>query len=184
EPELESEQEEEQAAFNEDEPPPTPTARPASKPELVEPEPKPVEENKFAALLKSVENLDQKVAGNVEQDGEGRVITGEGQARTDRAGSSLQLTSSEVGALQDAIINAWIRPGGTHDEAVPLSIRVHPDGTVISVRVDDPSDRMSRDPAYRAFAESAVRAVQRASPLPIPSGKYALLNDATFLFRP
>ena len=135
--------------------------------------------------MKSVEDLDQKVAANVEQDGEGSVVAGEGTALTNRVGEAQNLTPSELQELDRAITNAWSRPGGTHeDDEVLLKIRIQPDGTVVDARVIDKDDRMARDPAYRAFAESAVRAVFRASPLPIPNGKYALLNATPIYFSP
>ena len=113
------------------------------------------------------------------------MLTGDGQAKSDRIGAAGPLTSSEIAALRQAIQNVWTRPGGTYeDEKVPLKIRINPDGEVINATVDDPDDRMSRDPAYRAFAESAVRAVLRASPLPIPNGKHEQVNNSVFRFSP
>lgn len=57
------------------------------------------------------------------------------------------------------------------------------DGSVVSATIgSDPIPGLER--AWRAFAESARRAVQIASPLPIPAGKYETFRNMTLIFRP
>ena len=43
---------------------------------------------------------------------------------------------------------------------------------------------MSRDPVFRAFAESAVRAVRACSPLKLPPESYQVWRNIIFNFDP
>jgi colicin import membrane protein len=44
--------------------------------------------------------------------------------------------------------------------------------------------RMSSDPVFRAFAESAVRAVRSCSPLKLPPESYQVWRNIIFNFDP
>jgi hypothetical protein len=55
--------------------------------------------------------------------------------------------------------------------AVVLRVFCDPDGTVRNVLVDERHYDPADETFFRAFAESAVRAVRKASPLQLPSGK-------------
>jgi hypothetical protein len=170
-------------------PSPKPQAKPAppqvaqaTPPPAVKPAP--AQEDPFAALLKSVEQLDRHVQGDNPQTGQGRVAVADGKARS--ALGEAQLSFSEIDALRRQIGSCWTLPVGIEgidDMIVQLRIEVRPDRTVQSVAIEDQA-RLGRDPTFRAVAESARRAVDRCSPLTLPPGKYALWRDIHLNFRP
>ena len=83
----------------------------------------------------------------------------------------------------------WSLPAGAKDAhkiRVGVRIFLHPDGTLSGrPRVEDRA-RMSRDVAFRAVAESALRALRnpRCSPLRLPVRKYAAWREISFNFDP
>ena len=158
-------------------PAPTPEPPPATRPE-------PPKEDAFAALLKSVEQLDRREQGETVQAGRGRGQTAAGQAQ--RVLGEAQLSFGEIDALKRQINLCWALPvslEGIADMVVQLRIQVRPDRTVQSVTIEDQS-RLGRDPIFRAVAESARRAVDKCSPLNLPPGKYALWRDIVMNFYP
>jgi hypothetical protein len=162
---------------------PAPAPRP-EPPRKAEPPPQPPKEDAFAALLKSVEQLDRQVEGETVQAGKGRGQTAEGQAR--RALGEAGLSFSEIDGLRRQIGRCWTLPVGVEgigDMVVQLRIQVRPDRTVQSVTIED-QGRLGRDPIYRAVAESARRAVDKCSPLNLPPGKYAVWRDIVMKFYP
>ena len=64
-----------------------------------------------------------------------------------------------------------------------LHIQLKPDGSVQSVEALD-SSRMDADPAFRTFAESAVRAVRACAPLKLPPEQYQVWRNIIFNFDP
>ena len=66
---------------------------------------------------------------------------------------------------------------------VELNIVMGPDGGIQSVVPVDAA-RMGRDPVFRAFAESAVRAVRACSPLKLPPESYQVWRNIIFNFDP
>ena len=67
--------------------------------------------------------------------------------------------------------------------AISLKIRLGRDGSVLHIEIME-KERYNRDPAYRAMAESARRAVYRAQPLRYPVEKYDVLETVVLVFRP
>jgi hypothetical protein len=168
-------------------PAPPPAPAPEPEPAKAAPEPAPPEppkQDEFAALLRSVEEMDRQVEGAVRQDGTGRSPEAAGQARTTIGDGSL--SSLEVDALMEQIGGCWTLPAGIdgiEDMVVRLRIQVRPDRTVQAVTIEDQS-RLSRDPTFRAVAESARRAVDKCSPLNLPPDKYAAWRDIVMNFYP
>jgi hypothetical protein len=170
-------------------PPPRPEAReeppePAEQQAPEPPEPEPPKEDSFAALLKSVEQLDRRDRGEVEQSGTGQRQSDQGEARNSLGDN--QLTFSEIDALRRQIGRCWTLPVGAdriEGMVVRLRIQVRPDRTVQQVSIQDGA-RMSADPTFRAVAESARRAVDRCSPLNLPPGKYTIWRDIVMSFYP
>jgi TonB family protein len=171
-------------------PPPAPpqarTAPPepeeAAKPEP-QPEPEPPQEDSFAALLKSVEQLDRRDQGEQEQSGTGQHQSDQGEVRSGLGEG--RLTFSEMDALRRQIGRCWTLPVGAdriEGMVVRLRIQVRPDRTVQQVSIQDGA-RMT-DPTFRAVAESARRAVDRCSPLQLPPGKYSIWRDIVMSFHP
>jgi hypothetical protein len=174
----------------EESPPPRPEAReeppepPAPVEQAPKPPPEPPQEDSFAALLKSVEQLDRRNQGEVEQSGTGQRQSDQGEARNSLGEG--RLTSSEVDALRRQIGRCWTLPVGAdriEGMVVRLRIQVRPDRTVQQVSIQDGA-RMADDPTFRAVAESARRAVDRCSPLQLPPGKYTIWRDIVLSFYP
>jgi hypothetical protein len=149
-------------------PPPSPRPEPPPEPKPPErqPEPpprepqRPPQEDAFAALLKSVEQIDRQTQADTKQAGEGR-SAGEGQARS--LLGEAQLSFSEVDALRRQIGGCWTLPAGIEgikDMVVQLRIQVRPDRTVQQVTIQD-QGRLERDATFSTVAESARRAVDR-----------------------
>ena len=134
-----------------------------------------------------MEDLDRKVASENEQEGEGRIVEGDGIAGS-RSGEAATLTFSEVDGLRSQISRCWTLPAGIDGNkiegmVVKLRIQVRPDRTVQRVSIVDRS-RMDSDPTYRTVAESARRAVDRCGKLNLPEDKYTLWRDINMSFRP
>jgi hypothetical protein len=211
EPEVAPEPEPKVAALPEPEPEPPMPAEPAPKPQAVPatpprlkpkppkaappkqaadtkkppPEPEPPKEDSFAALLKSVEQLDRRDRGETEQSGTGQRQSDEGQARSSNLGEA-RLSFSEIDALRRQIGSCWTLPVGAdriEGMVVKLRILVRPDRTVQQVSIQD-GGRMASDATFRAVAESARRAVDRCSPLRLPPDKYAVWRDIVLSFYP
>ena len=144
----------------------------------------PAHEDAFAALLKSVEQLDRRTQSDTTQTGQGRVAATEGQARSALGEGRLSL--SEVDALSRQIDGCWTVPVGVEgieDMVVQLRIQVRPDRTVQNVTIEDQS-RLGRDSTFRAVAESARRAVDRCSPLSCRLGNTRSGGTSTLELRP
>ncbi len=96
------------------------------------------------------------------------------------------LTMSEQDAIRQHVERFWNPPVGARDAqdlVVEVRVWVDPDGTVRDVRIID-QGRVARDEFYRAAAESAERAVRRASPLPVPRDKYDQFKVMVLGFSP
>jgi hypothetical protein len=99
-----------------------------------------------------------------------------------------KLTQSETAALNEQLSHCWSVPAGVKDAdkmIIPLDVEVNPDRTVASVQVED-SGRMSSDPAFRAAALAAMRAVRNpdCSPLALPPDKYETWKSLLLNFDP
>jgi len=79
----------------------------------------------------------------------------------------------------------WHPPAGimgNGDIIISLKISMNKDGAVLSVEITD-QVRYNEDPSYRALADSAVRAVKRASPYEdLPVRLYDYWKEAVFNF--
>lgn len=104
-------------------------------------------------------------------------------------GSSEGLSLEEERALRRQIEQCWNPPTGVkglRDMSVQIRIDVNPDRTVQRSMVEHDLDRMRRDSAYRALAESANRAITnpRCSPLKLPPDKYEIWRSMILNFDP
>ena len=99
------------------------------------------------------------------------------------------LSLSVIDAIRRQVEENWNVPVGAR-EARELTVEIHivllPDGTVRAAEIADTARLIrSGEEFFRAMAESAVRAVWRASPLQnLPPGKYDQWREITFTFRP
>jgi hypothetical protein len=99
------------------------------------------------------------------------------------------LTASEMDALSQQLRQCWSLPATAKDAqnlAVDVDITVNPDRTLAAApRVED-QGRMASDPAFRAAAMAAVRALRmpQCSPLALPPDKYQEWQSMTVHFDP
>ncbi|MBI3706485.1 MAG: TonB C-terminal domain-containing protein [Proteobacteria bacterium] len=93
---------------------------------------------------------------------------------------------SEIDAIRQHIQQYWNPPVGAREAqnlVIDLRVAVDLDGSVRDVQIIDQA-RVNRDEFFRAAAESAERAVRRASPLPVPRDKYDQFRVFTLGFSP
>jgi hypothetical protein len=103
----------------------------------------------------------------------------------DRLGQT-RLSNGEIDALRRQIANCWMLPvgmEGIEDMVVQLRVQTQPDGVVQHVVIMD-QIRLDQDPKFRAVAQSALRAVERCSPLQLPPDKYAAWRELEKKFYP
>lgn len=163
-------------------PPPTPLPQPPQP--APERQPPPPQEDAFAALLKSVEQIERRTQAESAQEGQVRSAGSDGQARS--LLGEARLSASEVDALRRQIAGCWTLPAGIEgiaDMVVQLRIQVRPDRSVQRVTIQD-QGRLERDLTFRTVAESARRAVDRCSPLSLPPDKYGVWRDIVMNFHP
>jgi hypothetical protein len=96
-------------------------------------------------------------------------------------------TLAERDAIRAHVEKFWNIPASTKDASNPrimIRVSVLPDGTVTAAWVQEGAHTMAQDPLFPALAESALKAVRAASPLPIPDDKYNQFKDFTLAFNP
>ena len=92
-----------------------------------------------------------------------------------------------VRRIQTQVRPCWNPPIGAKDAhriRVGVRILLNPDGTLIGRPYIVDQDRLFREPAFQAFAESAIRALQnpRCSPLRLPLAAYETWREISFNF--
>jgi hypothetical protein len=168
--------------------PPKPADKPKPKPK--EPEkPKKVEaakpkEDPFASLLK---NLTPDAEVTAEQKPE-ETMKDDPSAAGQIARLGDQLTISELDAVKRQIGPCWnVQTGSKYAENLAVEVRVfiNRDGSIQEARVLD-TGRYNRDAAFRAAAESALRALRnpRCAPLKLPPEKYEQWKVTIINFDP
>ena len=166
---------------------PAETAKAPPKPDKPNTPPAPVQaDNDFDALLRSVEQTPKRVKATETRDGKGSATEAGGTGQPGTAKVAQINPSMLAASISRQITPCWNIPvaaqgiGGLRAE---LNIVLGSDGSVQSVAPTDAA-RMSRDPVFRAFAESAVRAVRACSPLKLPPESYQLWRNIIFNFDP
>jgi hypothetical protein len=99
---------------------------------------------------------------------------------------NLAAARSDMDAIGRHIARFWSVPlgaQGAENLVVELHVQLLPSGAVQSVTVDDQA-RYRSDPTFRAAADSAMRAVRQASPLPLPAGRAEQYRDLIIPFDP
>ncbi len=187
------------------EPPPKPQPaeapakpKPAEQPrkEVAKAEPKPErprtppaaksEASDFDALLRSVEAQTKRVQAPEKREGKGTSAEAGGSGQPGEAETAQVNPSALVAAISQQVAECWSIPiaaQGVSDLRAELEIALGPDGSVRTVVPTDEA-RIRSDPVFRAFAESAVRAVQRCSPLKLPPESYQVWRNVIFNFEP
>lgn len=144
------------------------------------------EESDFDALLRSVEQTPKRVQARDQRDGKGAATAAGGTGQPGKAAAAQINPAVLAGTISRQITPCWNIPvaaqgiGGLRAE---LNIVMGPDGGVQSVVPMDAA-RMTTDPVFRAFAESAVRAVRACSPLKLPPESYQVWRNIIFNFDP
>jgi outer membrane biosynthesis protein TonB len=166
---------------------PAEAAKPSPKSEKPKTPPAPVQaDNDFDALLRSVEQTPKRVKADDARAGKGSSTEPSGTGQPGTAKVAQINPSLLVASISRQITPCWNIPvaaqgiGGLRAE---LNIVLGPDGSVQSVAPIDAA-RLSRDPVFRAFAESAVRAVRACSPLKLPPESYQVWRNIIFNFDP
>ncbi len=146
--------------------PPEPKAEDTDKEEAIQ------QEDPLESLMKNLQESEEF------SDIEG---TDEIAEATPDAPFSEYMTQNELNSLSNQLVQCWQIPIGAKDISdmvVNVRIWVNADRTVRRVEAED-RIRMVADPAFRALAESAERAVTnpQCSPLDIPQEKYNVWKD-------
>lgn len=161
-------------------PPPKPDPEPAEKPKPAPPEaPKPKPEKP-----QETDDL-EAILRNLAPDADPGAKTEE---PADAPAKAAPVTPGEMGALAAQLKGCWIIVAGARDAqtlSVEVAITVGRDRRVRTARVVD-SARYARDPAFRAAADSAMRALRhpRCTPLDLPPEKYDAWKSLIFNFDP
>ena len=168
-------------------PPPEPKEDPKKDPEPPKPkkpekpkeEPKEEQEDLFDSLLKDLTPVEEEQ----QQQNQEMPDPDDGQI-SDIAN---QISMSELDALRAQIEPCWNIPTGAkyaENLIVTLRLSMNRDMTVRDVRIVNQG--FNTDPAFRAAADSAVRAVRnpRCSPFKLPLEKYDQWKTITINFDP
>ena len=162
-------------------PPPKSEPTPEKKPD---PPPDP-----FTSLLKSVEEFTRQTPLIEQKQAEAKSTEPPPVTAPVSNASDEPLSLSVLDAVRRQVEDNWSLPAGAREASgleVEIRILLLPDGTVRDARVVD-LERLEREGEgfFRSMAESAVRAVQRSSPLhDLPPEKYEQWREITFRFRP
>lgn len=186
-------------------PEPEPVAPPKPKPEAEKdkpkpepkpkPKPKPKEDQKrkpkqqddaFEQLLKDLTEQAEEDTAKEKPKKPAQAAT---QSRSDRYDPGKPLSLSERDAIRGQFARHWRLPAGVANDytlAVEIRILLNPDGSIRQAGVVSyQRGRYASDPAFRAAADSALRAVQLASPLQnLPADKYNTWKDIIINFDP
>ena len=102
--------------------------------------------------------------------------------------SSQPLTLSERDLIRNQLKKCWNVPAGArnaHELIVLLRVKLNPDASLISVELAANEGRYRADSFFRAAADSAIRAVQRCTPIRgLPQDKYTRWKDMELTFDP
>jgi outer membrane biosynthesis protein TonB len=176
--------------------PKPPAEKPKPKPETAKAEPKPEkpktppapkqEASDFDALLRSVEQTPKQVKAPEKTTAKGTAAAGGGTGQPGTAKVAQINPSLLAASISRQITPCWNIPvaaQGIGGLRVELNIVMGPDGSIQTVVPVDAA-RMGQDPVFRAFAESAVRAVRACSPLKLPPESYQVWRNIIFNFDP
>jgi outer membrane biosynthesis protein TonB len=156
------------------------------EPEKPKPKEKPTEpEENLDDILKSIEDSAKTEEGKVQNLNSKRNTQ---KAVSDTYNPSMPLAMSEIDAIRQQFMQCWNVPAGArnaHELRVVLQVKLESDGTVTSVELAQDRARYYTDNFFRAAADSAMRAVNRCSPLKnLPTGKYETWKFLEISFDP
>ena len=148
--------------------------------------PKP-EAASFDSVLKNLTK--QKVQEPTDQQPQPQTKNPPHRATGAQAPISANLTASELSALAAQLARCWSLPSSAKDAqdlVVDVDVTVNPDRTLAGPPSVEDSGRMASDPAFRAAAMAATRALRnpQCSPLELPPDKYQEWQTMTIHFDP
>lgn len=165
---------------------PKPKVPPPPKEKLEQPEPEPEKPKKEEPKEEAIQQEDPLLSlmKNLQDSEDGAETDVADDSTPEEAPDAPQaqyVTASELNALANQLISCWQIPIGAknvNDMVVKVRIWANADRTVKRVEIEDKL-RAASDPAFRALAESAKRAVLDpfCSPLDIPEEKYNVWKD-------
>lgn len=163
--------------------PPTPAKKPQPKPEK--------KVNDFSNVLKTLQKIKQtkpKVEPKPTEAAEAKPAPKTPTAKNARFDANRKLSVSEIDAVRRQVEGCWNVPIGAKQAKsllIELQVEMGPDRKVRNVEVIDRL-RMVTDRAFRAAAESAVRAMRnpKCSPLKLPPDKYETWKTFVITFDP
>ena len=162
-------------------------AKAEPKPDKPKTPPAPKQEaSDFDALLRSVEKTPKQVKAPEKREGKGTAAAAGGTSQPGTAKVAQINPSLLAASISRQITPCWNIPvaaQGIGGLKVELNIVMGPDGSIQSVVPVDAA-RAGSDPVFRAFAESAVRAVRACSPLKLPPESYQVWRNIIFNFDP
>ena len=126
-------------------------------------------EDEFKSFLSDLESLDDTPTPSVEN-----------------TASAIPLSYSEISEIKYQIQQCWQIPPSvaTTNEQLVLKIRLNRDGSLVDVKVVDAA-KYKANQSLRLLAESALRAVEKCSPLKnLPKEKFASWRDLELGFNP
>lgn len=169
--------------------PSPPQAKPKPAPRKVAkavpaPKRKPKPPDNFETLLRNLER--RKAAAPKPQSEQARPSPRPAPPRQDSL-TRKRLISALVQQIRDRVVPCWNPQIGikdAHKLRVEISIRLNPDGTLIGSPMIVDRRRLATDPVFRAYAESAKRALQnpRCQPLRLPLDSYKVWQAISFNF--
>ena len=156
--------------------PPTPKPKPAPPPD------------QLATLLKNL----KKEKAQVQQQEKQQVAKAVPQPAPAPAPQVSTIDQRRDAATLAAMVSqqitpCWNVPAGARDARdmrVGIRITLNPDGSLRGIPIIQDQGRMGSDEVFRAFGESAIRALQQCSPLRLPNDKYAMWQDMIVNFDP
>lgn len=170
-------------------PKPAPVAKKPDPPKPAPPKPAPTVKEKSDALLDDILKNKEKTPNTVRTPEQAPKPP---QQVTRQAPAAPQLsavvTASEVEGVRQKIRPCWNFPHGIKDQhalIVTLIVQMNQNGTPVKVELKD-TGRYNNDPAFRAAADSAQRAIMnpRCQPWPLAAEKYNNWRTITFNFDP
>lgn len=168
-------------------PDPKPVAKkPTPKPKPSEPKKEtPKKPDLFASLEKDLQKTAEE---KQQQDAFDSLKDSLTKKTTKTYDPSVPLSLSETDAIRQQFYECWTPPIGARDLEnmfAVVNVIIEKDGTVKNVQLE-PNSRFAGDGFYQVFAESAVRAVHKCSPLKVlpPAEKFANWHEMELTFNP
>ena len=96
-----------------------------------------------------------------------------------------QITYDEINTVSNHIKKCWKAPHQKNSFVpfVEIKIKASPNGTVLNAEIIN-KELYTKDKNFKIIADSAIKAVNKCSPLPLPKDKYDLWKTLIFNFIP